>query len=71
MTIDHPSSRSSPSGDRNAPGQPWWRFGIVWLLFAGPAIVVVAGLGTVAIAFKYADVELHQAPDKPAQASPR
>lgn len=26
--------------------QPWWRFGHVWLVIAGPAIVVVAGLVT-------------------------
>ena len=26
--------------------QPWWRFGHVWLVIAGPAIVIVAGLVT-------------------------
>ena len=26
--------------------QPWWRFGHVWLVIAGPAIVVVAGFVT-------------------------
>ncbi len=26
--------------------QPWWRFGHVWMVIAGPAIVVVAGLTT-------------------------
>lgn len=26
--------------------QPWWRFGHVWLVISGPAIVVVAGLVT-------------------------
>ena len=26
-----------------APALPWWRYGHVWLIIAGPAIVVVAG----------------------------
>lgn len=29
---------------------PWWRFGHVWLVFSGPAIVVVAGFVTLYIA---------------------
>lgn len=28
----------------------WWKFGYAWLVFAGPAIVVVASLVTVYIA---------------------
>lgn len=32
------------------PGQPWWRHGHVWLLIAGPAAVVVAGVATAWIA---------------------
>lgn len=31
-------------------GAPWWRHGHVWLLIAGPAVVVVAGLVTAWIA---------------------
>ncbi len=29
-----------------APGVPWWKFGHVWLVVAGPAIVVVASFVT-------------------------
>ena len=29
---------------------PWWKFGYVWLIVAGPAIVVVASLVTVYLA---------------------
>ena len=36
-------------------GAPWWRFGMVWLVVAGPAMVVVAGLVTAAIAIRGAD----------------
>jgi hypothetical protein len=38
----------------------WWRFGMVWFVLSGPAIVVVAGFATMAIAFIHADVELHE-----------
>ena len=38
----------------------WWRFGMVWFVLSGPALVVVAGFATMAIAFLHADVELHE-----------
>ncbi len=34
-----------PSSDSNI-GQPWWKYGHVWMIIAGPAIVVVAGFVT-------------------------
>ncbi|ANY62059.1 FixH family protein [Comamonas aquatica] len=34
---------------------PWWKFGHVWLVLAGPAIVVVAGIATLVIATRGAD----------------
>ena len=40
MTTDNPS---------------WWRFGHVWLLIAGPALVVVAALVTAWIAISHPD----------------
>lgn len=43
------SSTSSPAA------QPWWRFGHVWLVLSGPAIVVVAGFVTLYIALSGAD----------------
>jgi hypothetical protein len=33
----------------------WWRFGHVWLLIAGPALVIVAGLVTAWIAVSHPD----------------
>lgn len=45
-----------------APGAPWWRFGMVWFVFAGPAIVVVAGFTTMFIAYRGADVVLSEGP---------
>ncbi|WP_027017218.1 FixH family protein [Comamonas composti] len=35
--------------------KPWWKFGHVWLVLAGPAIVVVAGVVTAMIAMHDAD----------------
>lgn len=35
--------------------QPWWSFGHVWLVIAGPAIVVVAALVTGYIAMSNPD----------------
>jgi len=32
------------------PTAPWWRHGMVWLVIGGPAVVVVAGFATLAIA---------------------
>lgn len=34
---------------------PWWRFGHVWLLLAGPVAVIVAGVITTVIAVRSAD----------------
>ena len=34
---------------------PWWKYGPVWMVLAGPAIVVVAGVVTAMIAMDGAD----------------
>lgn len=34
---------------------PWWKFGYVWMIIAGPAIVVVAGFVTLVLALRYPD----------------
>ncbi len=47
---------------RPVPGAPWWRFGMVWFVFAGPAIVVVAGFATMFVAYHGADVVLSEGP---------
>lgn len=35
--------------------QPWWKFGHVWMVLAGPAVVVVAGFVTLYIAVRTPD----------------
>lgn len=37
------------------PGQPWWKFGYVWMVVAGPALVVVAGFVTLYLAISRPD----------------
>ena len=36
-------------------GQPWWKFGHVWLIISGPAVVVVAGFVTLYLAHSGSD----------------
>lgn len=35
---------------------PWWKYGHMWLVLGGPAVVVVAGIVTAMIAVNGADV---------------
>jgi len=42
---------SSPTG----PVSPWWRHGMVWLVFGGPAVVVLASVATLLIALTHPD----------------
>ncbi len=35
--------------------KPWWTHGHVWLIIAGPAIVVVAGIATLVLALRTPD----------------
>lgn len=39
----------------NPTASPWWKYGHVWLLIAGPAAVVVAGVATIVIAVQRPD----------------
>jgi hypothetical protein len=40
----------SASPDPESRSEPWWKFGHVWLVVAGPAIVVVASFITLYLA---------------------
>jgi uncharacterized protein len=44
-----------PSPSITHSNEPWWKFGHVWLVIAGPAIVVVASFTTYYLAAKSAD----------------
>ena len=47
--------------NQQQPHAPWWKHGYVWLLIAGPAVVVVAGLATFWIAAGSPDPVLAEA----------
>lgn len=52
---------TSADPSKTAPtGEPWWRVGMVWLVLAGPLVVVVAGITTFVIAIKGAEPVLSQ-----------
>lgn len=38
-----------------SPGKPWWTHGHVWLIIAGPAVVVLASIVTIVLAVRTAD----------------
>jgi hypothetical protein len=40
---------------RATPPEPWWKFGHVWMVLAGPALVVVAGFVTLYLAVRMPD----------------
>ena len=48
-----PSVAASPAA--TPASAPWWKFGHVWLVISGPAIVVVAGFATLWIAIARPD----------------
>jgi uncharacterized protein len=37
------------------PSLPWWKFGHVWLVISGPAVVIVAGFVTLYLAVSRPD----------------
>ena len=43
-------SRKSLPPSESAAAPAWWRVGMVWLVLGGPAVVVVAAIGTAVIA---------------------
>ncbi|MBC7955541.1 MAG: nitrogen fixation protein FixH [Cytophagales bacterium] len=44
------------------PNPPWWRVGMVWLVLAGPAIVVVASFATLRLALVHGDPVINEPP---------
>lgn len=44
--------------DHDLPRLPWWRVPAVWLVIAGPALVVAACIATLVIALRSGDVPL-------------
>ena len=44
----------------NEPKEPWWKFGHVWMVLAGPAVVVVASFITLYLALSRPDPVINE-----------
>jgi uncharacterized protein len=62
LTMPANLSQSLPIQSSAAASPPWWRVGMVWLVLGGPAVVVVAAIGTAVVAYRGADPVLTDAP---------
>lgn len=56
-----------PSQMPSSPPKPWWKFPIVWMVIAGPVLVVIAGVVTAVIAWRNVDPVLDVAPPSASQ----
>jgi len=56
------AGQSASSTLPEAASQPWWRFGIVWLVIGGPLAVVVASFVSAVLAWHGADEVLVETP---------
>lgn len=50
-----PLAAATRTAASSQPGGPWWRHGHVWLIIAGPAVVIVAGFVTLWLALRHPD----------------
>ena len=53
--------------DMPKPDLPWWRVPMVWLVIAGPALVVAASIATFVIALRGGDTPLRETAAKQAE----
>jgi hypothetical protein len=61
MSNTSSTNRQNPATPEQTP---WWRLPIVWMVIAGPAIVVVAAIATAGIAIKNVDPVLDTTKDQ-------
>ena len=70
MPMNPPAALTRPEPSNPEPGQPWWRFRIMWLVLGLPATVVCSSLLTAAIAWTHIDpVVSEPVPVQPASAN--
>lgn len=55
---------TSASAAVNNNSQPWWKYGYVWLVISGPAVVVVAGFYTLWLAISSPNQVLTEGADR-------
>jgi hypothetical protein len=69
MAIKLSSSTLTNGNVANVSQPPWWRLPIVWMVIAGPAIVVVASFITLGLALTHVDPVLDTTKDQVAKTS--
>ncbi len=57
-----------PDAQKVPRDAPWWKFGYVWLIIAGPVIVVIAGFVTLYLAVSRPDPVINTEEYRRAQA---
>ncbi len=60
-------SELNPLTATGGEGAPWWRFGLVWMVWGGPAVVVVASFITLGLAIMIPDPVIVQTPTSVSQ----
>lgn len=56
MNIHNTTGAGDACAASTAKAGPWWRYGLVWMVIAGPAAVVLASIVTVFIALSHPEV---------------
>ena len=56
------AAAAAAAAPASEPSPAWWRVGMVWLVLGGPAVVVVAAIGTAVVAYLGADEVLVETP---------
>jgi len=62
--MTQPQPQTTTRSDATPP-LPWWRFGMVWLVLGGPAVVVVASFITLFLALTHIDPVIGDEPASP------
>jgi hypothetical protein len=69
MANKQPSNPLATGNVASVSQPPWWRLPIVWMVIAGPAIVVVASFVTLGLALTHVDPVLDTTKDQVAKTS--
>lgn len=57
-----PMNPTRAEASRRESSLPWWRYGYLWLVLAGPMVVVVASFATLWLAVRFPDPVLATGP---------